>query len=112
MIAGGKKQGLAFARVLVKAPLLVLTGKLMDNLSTRRWLKPLEILRQACQWGREAGLRYVYSGNLWGDDNESTRCPGCGEGVIERTGFRLGRVRVVGGRCEGCGEAIAGVGLP
>ncbi|MFH2008454.1 MAG: AmmeMemoRadiSam system radical SAM enzyme [bacterium] len=73
---------------------------------------PPETLRRACEWGREAGLRYVYAGNLRGDDNESTRCPGCGARVIERQGFRLGRVALEGGRCTACGTAVAGIGMP
>lgn len=71
-----------------------------------------EVLRRACRFGAEEGLRYVYTGNVWGDDRESTRCPGCGEVVLERRGFRLGRVALRGGRCASCDAPIAGVGLP
>ncbi len=70
------------------------------------------ILQKACEWGRQAGLRYVYSGNLWGDDNESTRCPTCSEIVLGRHGFRLGSVAMKGGRCEHCSAPIAGIGMP
>jgi len=73
---------------------------------------PPVTLRNACAWGREAGLRYVYAGNLWGDDNESTRCPSCGEIVIERRGFHLGRIAMEGGRCGHCDAPIAGIGMP
>ena len=83
-----------------------------DYEMTDRGATPPEILTQACEWGRAEGLRYVYTGNVWGDDNESTRCPGCGAPVLERHGFRLGRVRMTDGRCDGCGTIIAGVGMP
>jgi pyruvate formate lyase activating enzyme len=73
---------------------------------------PAALLRDACRWGRDEGLRYVYTGNLWGDDNESTRCPGCGEVVIERHGFRLGALHLTDGRCDHCQTAVAGVGMP
>jgi pyruvate formate lyase activating enzyme len=73
---------------------------------------PPATLRNAVAWGREAGLRYVYAGNLWGDDSESTRCPGCGAVVIERHGYRLGEVALQGGRCLQCDAPIAGIGMP
>ncbi len=83
-----------------------------DYEMTDRGPTPPAILQQACEWGRAEGLRYVYTGNVWGDDKESTRCPGCGRVVIERHGFRLGRVSVRGGRCQHCDTPIAGLGMP
>jgi pyruvate formate lyase activating enzyme len=77
-----------------------------------RGATPPERLRRACEIGAEAGLRYVYPGNLPGADRESTSCPACQACVIERRGFRVGRVRLQGGKCAACGAAIAGVGLP
>lgn len=70
------------------------------------------LLRQACEWGRAEGVRYVYAGNVWGDDNESTRCPACHRVVLERHGFRLGRVAVHDGRCAHCDAPVAGVAMP
>ncbi len=83
-----------------------------DNEMQDRGPTPPSILQSACAWGREAGLRYVYAGNLWGDDSESTRCPGCGEIVIERHGFQLGAVSMKDGLCDRCHTAIAGLGMP
>lgn len=71
-----------------------------------------DLLARACDWGEREGLRYVYTGNLWGDDHESTRCQACGQVVLERRGFRLVRVRLQEGRCTACGAPVAGVGLP
>lgn len=71
-----------------------------------------DLLARACDWGEREGLRYVYTGNLWGDDHESTRCPSCGQVVLERHGFRLGQVRLRDGRCVKCQASVAGVGLP
>jgi pyruvate formate lyase activating enzyme len=73
---------------------------------------PVETLRRARRIGEEAGLRYVFSGNVWGDEGESTRCPGCRETVIQRVGYSLGEVRMEDGRCSGCGQVIAGRGMP
>ena len=71
-----------------------------------------EQLRQAVEIGQEAGLHYVYAGNLPGrtGDLESTFCPGCGEKLIGRLGFRVLEYRVTReGRCPRCGTRIAGV---
>jgi pyruvate formate lyase activating enzyme len=70
---------------------------------------PVATLHRAHAIGRAAGLRYVYVGNVPGDEGESTRCPGCGALLIERRGFRVGEVRLRDGRCAGCGTAIEGV---
>ncbi len=68
-------------------------------------------LMRAADIGKEAGLRYVYAGNLPGrvGDLENTSCPGCGEILVERRGFEVLRNRVgADGKCPGCGQAIAG----
>ncbi len=72
---------------------------------------PPATLRKARRIGQEAGLRYVYTGNIPGEEGESTFCPACGELVVERRGFRLGRRALRQGACAACGEKIAGVGL-
>lgn len=70
---------------------------------------PVVTLRKARDIGREAGLRYVYTGNIPGEQGESTFCHGCGEMIIERRGFHLGRVQLEQGRCTSCQTAIPGV---
>ena len=60
--------------------------------------------------GEEAGLRYVYVGNVPGET--STVCHECGATVIERTGYRVVENRATDdGSCPSCGTAVAGVGL-
>ena len=61
--------------------------------------------------GKEAGLKYVYSGNLPGDENEHTYCPSCGKRVIERFGFMVGRREIRDGACRFCDTPIDGVGM-
>lgn len=70
---------------------------------------PTTTLERAWQLGREAGLHYVYVGNVPGHDTESTRCPGCGTVVIERYGYQIGRRHLRNGACATCGTVIAGV---
>lgn len=68
-------------------------------------------LIRAAAIGREAGLRYVYAGNLPGGvgDLEDTRCPSCGATAVARRGFEV-TVKALGddGRCTACHAAIAG----
>jgi pyruvate formate lyase activating enzyme len=67
-----------------------------------------ELLRKGVKIGREEGLKYIYAGNIPGQD-ENTRCPICGEMQIERMGYRIMRNSVVEGHCSKCGTALAGV---
>ncbi len=68
-------------------------------------------LRRAFEIGREAGLHYVYLGNLPGMMGEDTHCPGCGARLIHRYGFRLLDNRIRQGACPECGTRIAGLNL-
>lgn len=68
-------------------------------------------LRRAYDLGRQAGLRYVYVGNLPGAGLENTPCPSCNRTVIGRKGFWVTERRLRGGSCAYCGAAIDGVGL-
>ncbi len=82
--------------------------KMMDRPAT-----PPETLRRARHIGLDAGLRHVYTGNVFDVSGQSTYCHGCGEVLIERDWYRLGRWRLDdSGRCEACGERLAGVFEP
>lgn len=73
---------------------------------------PAETLQRAAEIGQEAGLRYVYVGNLPGrvGSLEDTVCPNCGKQVIIRRGYRLSAYHIkAGGLCEFCNNSIAGV---
>ena len=64
-----------------------------------------EILKKAYQIGKDAGLKYVYSGNVPGLDSENTYCPKCNSLNIERLGYRISR-RDKNGKCFKCGEDL------
>jgi pyruvate formate lyase activating enzyme len=71
-----------------------------------------EHLIRAAEIGLEAGLRYVYAGNLPGEvgEYENTYCPHCRRVLIERFGYViLGYHLTDDGRCPACATAIAGV---
>ncbi len=72
---------------------------------------PTGVLERAYHIGKEAGLHYVYVGNLPGHQTESTFCSGCGKLVIERTGYHLGRRYLREGRCAFCATPVAGIGI-
>lgn len=54
-------------------------------------LPPTEIkyLEKAHKIARDAGMKYVYIGNVPTADGENTYCPECGETVIQRNGFSV-----------------------
>ena len=72
---------------------------------------PLGALRQAFEIGREAGLHYIYMGNVRGVGGEDTRCPSCNATLIQRSGYRIIHNRIQQGKCPACGTTIAGIGM-
>lgn len=70
---------------------------------------PVSTLEAAWKLALDEGMHYVYIGNVPGHEAENTRCPSCKKVVIERVGYRLGRVSVTErGECAFCGGVIAG----
>jgi len=73
---------------------------------------PARTLHRAYEIGREEGIRYVYAGNMPGDEGEHTCCHVCGRLLIERFGFQIVRNEVTReGTCPGCGTPVAGLGM-
>ncbi len=71
-----------------------------------------ETLLRAAEIGQEAGLRYVYAGNLPGRVGayETTFCASCGTPLVERLGYVvLGYHLTPKGTCPNCGAAAAGL---
>jgi pyruvate formate lyase activating enzyme len=69
---------------------------------------PPATLTRAREIAVSKGLRYVYTGNVHDREGGSTWCPGCGERVIERDWYVLGKWNLLGNRCAKCGFEIAG----
>ncbi|MDP2168111.1 MAG: AmmeMemoRadiSam system radical SAM enzyme, partial [Thermodesulfovibrionales bacterium] len=69
---------------------------------------PVTTLKEARATAMDAGLRYVYIGNLQGEA-ENTYCHNCKKPVIERMGYFVARNRIKNGRCVFCGTSIPGV---
>ncbi len=83
-----------------------------DYKMTDRDGTPVSTLLRAAEIGLEAGLHYVYAGNLPGrtQDWEDTRCPNCQTTLIKRRGFQvIFNDLKADGTCPRCGTAIAGI---
>ena len=57
----------------------------------------------------EAGVRYVYAGNIPLHPGQNTTCHSCGNELIRRMGFRVVINRLVDGKCPKCSTVIPGV---
>lgn len=74
-----------------------------------------QTLIRAAEIGREAGLRYVYAGNLPGNvgEYETTHCPHCSYQLVKRSGYAVQKYKITDeGKCPKCGEKIAGIWHP
>jgi pyruvate formate lyase activating enzyme len=72
--------------------------------------RPEDLLRAAAI-GRQAGLRYIYAGNLPGrvEGMEDTRCHRCGELLIQRFGYSIEKYKLSAeGGCPRCSALLPG----
>lgn len=69
-----------------------------------------ETINNAYKIGKDAGLNYVYAGNIRIAGYEDTACPACGRILIERGGYSILQ-NLIGkdGACKFCGYKIYGV---
>jgi pyruvate formate lyase activating enzyme len=69
-------------------------------------------LLRAAEIGREAGLRYVYAGNLPGNvgEYEDTHCPQCNYRLVRRSGYIIREYKITAnGTCPKCNAPVAGI---
>jgi pyruvate formate lyase activating enzyme len=78
--------------------------KMMDRGRT-----PAKTLNRAWRIGRDAGLHYVYTGNLSERGHDNTECYNCGELLVERFGMECLSCDVDDGSCPKCKKIIPGV---
>ncbi|WP_010662413.1 AmmeMemoRadiSam system radical SAM enzyme [Marinilabilia salmonicolor] len=69
---------------------------------------PMEILHRAVEAGKEAGLNYIYVGNVPTSGDQNTVCPRCGAVLIERVGYNVLYNNIEHGQCARCGYEMAG----
>ncbi len=72
----------------------------------------VQTLVRAAEIGQEAGLKFVYAGNLPGQvgDYENTYCPKCRHLLIGRFGYAIRDYRITDdGTCPHCGDPVPGI---
>ncbi len=67
---------------------------------------PLATLEKAYDIGKKAGLRFVYLGNVPGNERENTVCYSCGRLNIRRVGYQTETVGLDGSKCKFCGAEL------
>jgi pyruvate formate lyase activating enzyme len=71
---------------------------------------PPATLSRARRIALDAGLRFVYTGNVHDPGGQTTTCPGCGAAAVVRDWYDLISYEITDdGRCRACGHAIPGV---
>ena len=70
---------------------------------------PVSTLERARQIAMDAGVHYVYAGNVPTHPGENTYCHQCKKELIRRTGFRVESNRIRDGKCPDCATPIPGV---
>ena len=71
-----------------------------------------QTLLRAADIGREAGLHYVYAGNITGrvGEYENTFCPNCRQCLVARHGYVITEYKITGfGTCSKCNAKVAGL---
>ncbi|NLT93694.1 MAG: AmmeMemoRadiSam system radical SAM enzyme [Actinobacteria bacterium] len=67
---------------------------------------PLSSLERAITIGHDAGLQFVYIGNVPRHDGENTICPRCRRLLVRRTGYAVEDVALRGTFCAMCGQNV------
>jgi pyruvate formate lyase activating enzyme len=66
-------------------------------------------IQRASEIGKAAGLKYVYSGNVPGNQSENTFCSHCGGLLIERYGYTVRKMHLKGSACLTCETPLDGI---
>lgn len=69
----------------------------------------INTLRLAARIAKDAGIHYVYLGNVFSPADQGTYCPVCGAEVIGRDRYQLHQWGLDKNRCIQCGHVIPGV---
>jgi len=71
----------------------------------------IEVLEEAYEMARKAGVRYPYIGNVPGHKYENTYCPECGETLVKRFGYTVVKYKITPEkRCPKCRQRVPIVG--
>jgi pyruvate formate lyase activating enzyme len=67
---------------------------------------PISTMEHACDIGRKAGLKFIYTGNVPGNKRENTVCYSCGKPIVNRIGYQTKVVGLEDSRCRFCGAEL------
>lgn len=70
---------------------------------------PTKTMIKAYEIGKNAGLKYVYLGNINHPDYGLTHCPACTKLLISRNGYEVLDFHIQDNSCSKCGEIIPGI---
>jgi pyruvate formate lyase activating enzyme len=70
---------------------------------------PLSSLETGYKVAKDAGIHYVYLGNVPANQAESTYCPVCNTRLVHRQGFTILQNQIVNNSCPKCGNHIPGI---
>lgn len=70
---------------------------------------PPETLTRARKIAMEKGIKFVYVGNVFNSEGQTTYCPNCGEKLIKRSWHSVTSNKLNGNKCVNCGTEIPGV---
>lgn len=70
---------------------------------------PISTLKKAREIALEVGLKFIYIGNVSGQEGEDTFCPKCKKVVIDRLGYTVLAVNLNKSKCKYCDEKISGI---
>ena len=70
---------------------------------------PVDVLNKAAQIASEEGMKFIYTGNVPGNELSNTICHSCKSTVVARQGYRIVTNTISAGKCAKCGNTIEGV---
>jgi pyruvate formate lyase activating enzyme len=70
---------------------------------------PIKTLEEARDIAAEAGIQFIYIGNVPGHKNNSTFCPQCKKKIISRRHFAVRYVSIQNSKCQNCDYPIPGI---
>jgi len=72
-------------------------------------ITPKSTLERAVEIGKNAGLHYIYVGNIYNSKYENTLCPTCDTTLIVRNNYDIGKNNMKRGICPSCHAQIPGI---
>jgi pyruvate formate lyase activating enzyme len=70
---------------------------------------PVDLLSRAAEIASQEGLKYIYVGNVPGNEATDTKCPSCSKVVLKRQGYRIMFNNIIEGKCNICGKKVDGI---